>query len=236
MRICVFSDIHGNKAAFDAVWNSMRQEDVSAYLFLGDLCGYYPEAYAAYQVMREIPNLFAVIGNHDRMFLDIFDGNLALRKEYRERYGLAMECLLSEASQDVATWLRMLPPMVSLADGTVLGVHGSPGQPLDGYVYPDMEKLPLPSADFHFVLMGHTHYKMYRQQDGVVFSNPGSVGQPRDGGWPSYALFDTDTGGWDFREICYDRELTRRSVQRVGDVNLYLTQVLDRMGSKGGAA
>ena len=230
MKLCVFSDIHGNIDAFSSVLDAVCHEDVSGYIFLGDLCGYYHEVYAAFNALQRLDNLVAVLGNHDRMFLDILDGDQELRVRYRMRYGLAMEHLLEHGGREVAAWLRTLPISSTLADGTILAVHGSPTDPLKDYVYPDSQLPEVSEPNLKWVLMGHTHYKMQREGCGLVFLNPGSVGQPRDGGWPSYATLDTDTGQWDVHEVRYNREATVQAIRRAGDDTPYLIRVLQRMG------
>ena len=230
MKLCAISDIHGNIGALSSVLDAVRHEDITRFIFLGDLCGYYHDAYAAFKALQRLDNLVAVLGNHDRMFLDILDGDENLRASYRSRYGLAMECLLEHGGQEVAAWLRTLPLTASLLDGSISAVHGSPQEPLKDYIYPDSQLPEISQPNLKWLLMGHTHYKMQRENCGVVFLNPGSVGQPRDGGWPSYATLDTDTGNWRVNEVPYDREITFQSIRRAGDKTPYLIQALQRMG------
>lgn len=41
MKICVFSDIHGNGPAFRVAYEMIMSEKADINIFLGDLCGYY---------------------------------------------------------------------------------------------------------------------------------------------------------------------------------------------------
>ncbi len=231
MRLCVLSDIHGNAAALEAMLPLLHAESAEAHLFLGDLCGYYHDVPKALRILRRLDNLVAILGNHDRIFLDIFHGNESLRVAYRERYGLAMESMMGPEGKEVALWLSNLPVMTWLDCGIVVGVHGSPMDPMEGYVYPDTP-LPVAPKGARFVCMGHTHYAMCRERAGVLFLNPGSVGQPRDGGWPSYAVLDTDTGSWALRRVPYDREVTKSLARAAGDTTPYLTEALERMETR----
>lgn len=45
------------------------------------------------------------------------------------------------------------------------------------------------------VLFGHTHVRHSSYEDGVYYINPGSLGEPRDGKAPSYAIIDIIPGG-----------------------------------------
>lgn len=49
------------------------------------------------------------------------------------------------------------------------------------------------SADI--VLFGHTHQRICEYENGVYYINPGSLGEPRDGRAPSYAVIDIIPAG-----------------------------------------
>ncbi len=73
MRILVFSDIHSNLTALDAVLAAAG--NVDAYWCLGDLVGYGPDANECIAVVRDLPNLVCVRGNHDAATLGEVDQN-----------------------------------------------------------------------------------------------------------------------------------------------------------------
>ena len=70
---------------------------------------------------------------------------------------------------------------------------------------------------------------MIRSIGDKIIINPGSLGQPRHGGWPSYALFDSVTKDVEFREVRYDRSELIKSINESGDANPYLRTVLERV-------
>ncbi len=45
------------------------------------------------------------------------------------------------------------------------------------------------------VLFGHTHIRHAEYEDGIYYVNPGSLGEPRDGKAPSYAVIDVLPAG-----------------------------------------
>ena len=51
------------------------------------------------------------------------------------------------------------------------------------------------SAGADIVLYGHTHVRESRYEDGIYIINPGSLGCPRDGKAPGYAIVDVLPGG-----------------------------------------
>jgi predicted phosphodiesterase len=73
-------------------------------------------------------------------------------------------------------------------------VHASPEDRLNGYVYPwtDPSSIEWPNVDA--IAMGHTHRPFARMHDGRLLLNPGSCGLPRDvGHLASCATLDTVT-------------------------------------------
>jgi diadenosine tetraphosphatase ApaH/serine/threonine PP2A family protein phosphatase len=57
--------------------------------------------------------------------------------------------------------------------------------------------------------------------------NPGSVGQPRNGGYPTYGVFDTKTGIFKIKEITYDVQIVVEEVRQVEKYNAHLISVLE---------
>lgn len=227
MRLGVFSDIHGNAEALSLVLGAMAAHSPDGYVFLGDLCGYYYEPLDAWRQMESLPNFMGVLGNHDRMFLDILAGNEKLRREYLRKYGRAMECLLEREHGALADWLRGLPEKIEDRSQRFVACHGSPQAPLDGYIYPDTEA-PGACPPGWMLLTGHTHYRMHRVIDGAVLVNPGSVGQPRDGSMPSWCMVDTESMDVEFFCVPFVTDGLRRKVRAMGEANPYLEQVLLR--------
>ncbi|MCR4321638.1 MAG: hypothetical protein NUV74_15045 [Candidatus Brocadiaceae bacterium] len=88
-------------------------------------------------MLRTIPNLHAIIGNHDVIFLNILEGNEGLRKTYLEKYGHSMETLLEKDVTELKEWLITLPKIYFPHDLNVMCCHGSPRDVLDEYVYPN---------------------------------------------------------------------------------------------------
>ncbi len=58
-----------------------------------------------------------------------------------------------------------------------------------GHNYSDCNIPPLRDIDYLF--FGHTHRKMLREVDGIIFANPGSISLPKDG-TNSYFVMDDD--------------------------------------------
>lgn len=227
MRLAVFSDIHGNADALSLALKAMALQSPDGYLFLGDLCGYYYEALDAWRQMISLPHFRAVLGNHDRMYLDILAGNEALRQMYLQSYGQSMEYLLGQEHVDFADWLRRLPQKIEDSSLRIIACHGSPQAPLEGYLYPDKDVTDVCPSGW-MLLTGHTHYRMCRSVDGAMLVNPGSLGQPRDGGGASWCIVNTDSKDVEFFRVPFDPEMLCSKVRAMGETNPYLEQVLLR--------
>ena len=228
MRICLFADIHGNGAAFKAAYGMIVSEKADINIFLGDLCGYYYDQLDIFDMLKTIPNLRAIRGNHDVIFLNILEGNEGLRKTYLEKYGHSMEILLEKDVTELKAWLIKVPETYSPQDLNVICCHGSPWDVIDGYVYPDspIEEFLKYSPDFFF--LGHTHYPMKRSIQEKLIVNPGSLGQARNGGWPTYAVVDYYSQEISIKEVVYDKSDLIKQIDEAGDSKRYLRKILER--------
>ncbi len=228
MRICIFSDIHGNGAAFSVAYDMIVSEKADINVFLGDLCGYYFDQKEILSMLQAIPKLVAIKGNHDFMFLRIVDGDEELRRTYLGKYGCSMENLLSDKNQELIRWLSELMDSHFFPDMGLACYHGSPWDHLDGYIYPTDPIDRFRDFPYKFVSLGHTHYPMHKKVDGLHIINPGSCGQPRNGGWPTYAVIDHLSGNVRFKEVVYDKAELLRRIDEVGDNNQHLKEILNR--------
>jgi putative phosphoesterase len=226
MRICLFSDIHGNGPAFRAAHPMIMSEKADVHVFLGDLCGYYFDQNEIFILLQSIPNLVALKGNHDQFFLKILEGDKGLRKMYLKQYGYSMENLLAENTQSLTQWLSELRAFCSWHDVNLAACHGSPWDHLEGYVYPDssLERFLDDPASLFF--LGHTHHPMVRKIEDKLIVNPGSLGQPRGGARPSYAVIDCCSMEVIFRDFSYDPTALLRQIDELDGSRPYLKKHL----------
>lgn len=208
MKICFFSDIHGNGYAFDAFLKEMEGRKPDKIIFGGDYAGYYYDADRIISKMREL-RFTCVLGNHDKMLLEVLDGERDL-SPLTERYGSSYEMLVRKLLKENEQFLRRLPLFYEMeADGVKLGFfHGSPRDFLNDRIYPDTEitdntEIAL-FEKYDYVFSGHTHHKLVKQFGKTILINPGSAGQQRDGKGTSYVLFDTEKREWEICSFPYD--------------------------------
>ncbi|MCC8945700.1 metallophosphoesterase family protein [Bradyrhizobium brasilense] len=172
MLLGVLSDAHGNVEAFQLGLNLLAEAGVDAVYFLGDAVGYIPDA-GVVSLLRQ-GEIRSIRGNHDDMLVRR-SATADLDKVYRHSETFA------KLSDDERDFLMTLPSQLRLSrPGTdILFVHGSPSDPLAGYVYPDTSLTDFMNVNADVVFMGHTHHPFVRRQDEKLFVNVGSCGLPR---------------------------------------------------------
>ena len=217
MRILVFSDVHANITALEAVLNHAGEFD--AVWCLGDLVGYGPDPNECIECIRSLPNLRCLVGNHDHAALGLIPIS-----RFNPDAQLGIKWTKEVLSEDNKIYLASLPAIITEDNFTLS--HGSPREPIWEYildVYLADINFGLISTDF--CLVGHSHLPLifYRATNHAytvplpvpetepialkrrMILNPGSAGQPRDlDPRAAYAILDLDAMTWDSRRVSYD--------------------------------
>jgi len=207
VRYAVFSDVHANLEALEAMLADAGRRSPDAYLCLGDVVGYGPEPNECTARVRELrPTVVA--GNHDRGAVDRLEPSA-----FSSLARAAIEWTAGALTEETRAFLAALPERFESPG--FLAVHGSPREPITEYI------LDLPTAlavfagtEFGLCFVGHTHMPavFVRGEDGHIKTqafrrdeplrlagasryiiNAGSVGQPRDGDpRAAYLVFDDE--------------------------------------------
>ena len=177
MKIGLIADIHSNLAAFRAVLADMPRVD--ELVCAGDLVGYAAQPNEVIELARS-KRVRTVMGNHDYA---------SITRNVRDLHPMAAEAALWTSRNlkgENVDYLRSLPKELKLtrAGKIFYVIHGSPRDPLSGYVFPDVSSRDLldlvGGIKADVVVFGHTHVPMNRSVYGKLVLNPGGVGQPRD--------------------------------------------------------
>ena len=215
-RTAIFSDIHGNLKALEAVVADANSAGAQNFACLGDIVGYGPNPIECIAALQKI-DCVCVKGNHD----DDASNNRSL-ENLNDEARASLEWTRKRLSSSQKDWLAALPYQRRL--GRNMLVHASLDNPevwnyvrnrFDAASSMQMQKTPL-------CFFGHTHVPAAYCKEGVNVSalsetfihlqteqsyliNVGSVGQPRDGvPEASYVIFDRVERTLDFRRVPYD--------------------------------
>lgn len=187
MRILVVADIHGNRAALEAI-----REPHDLCVCIGDLVDYGPEPAACIDWVRANA-AYCVRGNHDHGVAQ----QVQIQGVNGFRYLTAATRPVSIASiaPDQRRFLAEMPTtrLFTAAGKRFLLVHATPRDPMDEYApaEPQFWAPRLARLAVDFVLVGHTHIPYTLAMNGITVVNPGSVGLSRDGNpQASYAVIE----------------------------------------------
>lgn len=161
MRYAIFTDIHANLEALEAVLAKIdelaQQQSIDEIWFLGDLVGYGPNPNECIVKLRERTNVI-IAGNHDWAAvgkIDLEDFSAAART--------SAEWTAEQLTQEHRDFLINLPERIELDECTL--VHGSPYGPL--WEYLTSEVLAERSFQYfttRYCFVGHTHVPVIFQQ------------------------------------------------------------------------
>ncbi len=228
MQIAIFSDVHGNYAALDAVLKDVKRQDPDLVLFAGDLCVFGSQPAACVQRLRE-EDIGCVHGNTDLWISNeplLSDDILAEARERSQDIDTAADWTWAQLDATDRAWLRTLPfhirisPTVQPEDDLFV-VHANP-QDVDQPIYPpparqkelygevkqpdDALEPLLGDIVFGVLCFGHIHIPNVRRFEDKTLANISSVSLPLDGDIRAkYGLLTWDDG-WsiEHRYVEYD--------------------------------
>jgi predicted phosphodiesterase len=222
VRTALFSDVHGNAVALDAM---LADADGRAERFvcLGDAVqgGAQPAEVVDRLAELDCP---VVLGNADAFLLDVEAGHEPPTDELLEVRAWTLSRLGDRVER-----LRGFAPLLELdLDGcTLLAFHGTPDD-YEGLIVPwtPEEELRASLAGHAADLFsgGHVHQQFLRRIGGALFVNPGSVGlswdwnQPRDDlHFDPYACYAiVDDGSVEFRRVPFDVDAVATAIAASG--------------------
>jgi len=227
MRILVLSDIHANLTALESVIADAGEFDAA--WCLGDIVGYGPDPNECLDVVRALPGLVCVLGNHDAAMIGEIDSE-AFNPEAR----VSIEWTKETVTEENMAFMVDLPKHIAVDRVTI--VHGSPRAPTFEYLlHPYTATLNFAYFETDFSFFGHTHIPtIFRLRNGYadlavleapaefaleprLMINPGSVGQPRDRDpRAAYAIYDTTGNRWEYRRVEYDIAAVQDRMKAVG--------------------
>lgn len=230
----IFSDIHSNLEALEAVLAVFSHEGVGGYVCCGDFVGYGPSPNEVVERVAALKPLHAVTGNHDLALLGRMD--LAWFNPYAQAAAIWTRWKLSK---EASGFLESLPPRAETPEFTV--VHGSPRNPAEEYLLTPQQFI---DNQAHYKVtpcfVGHSHLTwcfskdeksplgakthILGDRDQVTVErgtpwviNPGSVGQPRDHDpRASCGIYDDDRRRFTLLRVPYDISAVQLRMRDIG--------------------
>ncbi len=180
MRIVVFSDIHGNYQALEAILQDIKIYGYDKIVCLGDIATLGPQPLEVIDSLLDLRCEF-VLGNHDQALLEPEKAQqLQIAEPLISTIHWCLEKLDSNRLSLIKSFKKYLQLNIS-QHNNVIFYHGSPDSNTEN-IFPDtpIEKLTQFIDDFssNIFIGGHTHIQMLRQEAGCYFINPGSTGCP----------------------------------------------------------
>lgn len=206
MRTAVFADIHANLKALESFIRHTADHDVDRFVFLGDLVGYGDQPDECIELLLSLPNLQAVLGNHD-------DALLWRTSPYHMNKA-AKETILWTMSNINEKHLKFLNSLeYNIITNNTCYSHTQPCKSTNwGYINNRIKAfMVFKSSPHKLAFIGHTHFcqayclrrnwkvnlinfnggeTIHLQKEERWIVNSGSIGRPRDGGLSSYCIHD----------------------------------------------
>src|SRR5213082_56300 len=227
MRVAIFSDIHANLEALEAVLTDAHKHKCTHFVCLGDVVGYNANPHECVERIREM-DCPIVKGNHDEQ-ASLSESST----DFNELAERAIEWTRGNLTEQDKEWLRTLRLQQQVRGFTI--VHATLDTPAQwGYVFNNLDA----AASFTYqhttvCFFGHTHVPgAFVRDEGVkrvkvdqlmieeskkYFINVGGVGQPRDGDWrAAYCIYHIDKNVVEQRRIKYDLATTQKKIIDAG--------------------
>lgn len=211
MRTIVFSDVHGNLPALEAMLAHAGPAD--RYVSLGDVVNYGPWSDECAERIASLPRCDRLMGNHDAAFLC---------GHYNGAHPVA--CAFFAFCRPRFHRLELLQSYVETCE---VGAFRAQHTLDDRYVYPDT---PV-TLDRNY-LIGHSHHQFMTAWGGFRLFNAGSVGQNRRDLRVCHYLV-CGPGPEDVRlaGCTYDHDAMLAEMRRQGYPALCLEYYLGKVGS-----
>ena len=163
MRFAIFSDVHANLEALEAVLADARERNCTHFVCLGDVVGYNANPHECVERVREL-DCPIVKGNHDEQATLVESSS-----DFNPVAERAIQWTRDHLAEEDRQWLQDLPLQKQVRDFTI--VHATLDTPSKwGYVFNNLDA----AASFAYqhtgvCFFGHTHVPMvFIRDDGDI--------------------------------------------------------------------
>ena len=226
MRYLLIADVHSNLHALNAVIAAAQKIGYERALCLGDIVGYNARPNECIEILRK-NNVICLQGNHDAASV----GEIPL-EEFNPEAAECIKWTKPKLTAQNKNFLSELPRFFSMQ--YLLALHGSPENPLWGYMDAEIAGDSLQRVPESLIICGHVHMPFYYEANAdstkaiignskiqcrgrrMVVSLP-SVGQPRDGNPNAgFGILDAESRELGIFRAEYDVKKTYDEVLQAG--------------------
>ncbi|MFH1594532.1 MAG: metallophosphoesterase family protein [Candidatus Omnitrophota bacterium] len=225
----IFSDIHGNLEALEALTKALTDEKLDRLLCVGDIVGYGANPLECIDMISDLKPA-VVCGNHDAACCGLINTRC-----FNDRARSAVIWTKKRIRTQDVELLQGLKHVFKNGDITM--AHGTLHEP-ESFNYMINEtsaRATFDLMDTKVCFVGHSHvpgifserpeeapsyfykkkFKLTKEERAII--NVGSVGQPRDGDPRScYCIYDSDARSVEFKRMTYDVQKAQKNIINAG--------------------
>lgn len=197
MRYLVFSDVHGNLPALEAVLE--KEKEVSGYINLGDVVNYGPWSNECVEIIDTLENCINIAGNHEDYFIS---GNCPVKNPLVKAF-FDQTYSGFQQSEKIARYEERK----KINDFLLVHTLGE-----KNYIFRDSQ------VDLQDnCLIGHSHQQYIRYLNGFFLGNPGSVGQNRKFiNLSNYMIWNLESGEFQMKRMAYNVDYLLSEMEKQG--------------------
>ncbi|MBI4834934.1 MAG: metallophosphoesterase family protein [Planctomycetes bacterium] len=229
MKYAIFSDIHGNLEALEAVMEKLAAEKPDRYICVGDIVGYGADPNECIKKVRAIPGCIIVAGNHDYAAIGTLNNGF-----FNDFAKSAISWTAKQLNEEEKKFLGGLKLVETLNSISV--AHSNLYLPeLFEYIQTSYDlQLGFNVMENPVCFIGHSHVPIFFSlqrgsisfntdpllkinKSGKFFVNVGSVGQPRDDNpHACYAVYDDTDEAIAIKRVPYDVDKAVSKIRKAG--------------------
>lgn len=229
-RIAIFSDIHGNYHALEAVMDAIAKEGADMIVCCGDVVGYGARPNECVDAIRS-NSIPVIAGNHDHACLLLTDIS-----NFNDIAKAAVVWTKQVLTEDNVAFLRNMPLTIKDEANNVFFVHASPKDPGEWNYILTMGEA---RTNFNYYteqicFIGHSHQPFIIENEAGNLACPskpeidlrpnrrylvnvGSVGQPRDHNPDAcYVICDLEAKKLEIKRLKYDIQGAQKAIIDAG--------------------
>lgn len=212
MRIALFSDIHGNLPALEAILKDIKTKNVDKIISLGDTIGIGPNPKECIELLIQ-NNVTMVLGNHELYYVKGIEIDDEMGEEEARHHKWIKEILNEKCSN----YINSCNLTYSLED-TLFNHFPLLLNPPDDYPFEDLAKVKdksikdcLDNINEKYMFIGHEHNPFELEKNGKKLIDIGSSGCRYDN-ITFYTIFDINSKTIIKKNLAYDRNRLISSV------------------------